>query len=455
MALRGHTRRLCAGPGCAPCVGQSGALSCPHHPASTPGTGHRPHRCADAWEYGHRPHRCADAREFGHHPHRPAGTQDTRHRSRCPGSAQGEGCCHPAPGSRDAQPSPRSPWVPSAPDLSPVWRAKRGAAQHTPLTVPCPLPADNAETQTATMPDSPADVKTQSRSTPPSMPPPPPAVTQGATRHPSFTPNTSEYRGCGRDAGMETGCRDGGLPSSLCLWVTCCTPDQRRPQTPFTVLAVPWGGTTHSCTGEGLWAAHRKPWLMYVPAGTTTALPVASSAVRCAWGRGRPGLLPRHHRTVAQSSVWPRVLSPAESRPEDAAVWGSPHGSKLAPLGGSEHVGSCLPIRTRHPVVAGWCHGQPRRQGPSCPAQATAWWDQGTRCGLAVRVLSVCSIVELGKPRRAGCAGGTWARYTPAGLAPGIGPCAGVTAPAHGKTRHTRGRIWGGQRPRLVPPEQE
>ncbi|XP_039769386.1 protein CBFA2T3 isoform X2 [Ornithorhynchus anatinus] len=40
------------------------------------------------------------------------------------------------------------------------------------------------------MPDSPAEVKTQSRSTPPSMPPPPPAVTQGASRHPSFTPNT-------------------------------------------------------------------------------------------------------------------------------------------------------------------------------------------------------------------------------------------------------------------------
>ncbi|NWX78372.1 MTG16 protein, partial [Alca torda] len=49
---------------------------------------------------------------------------------------------------------------------------------------------DNAETRAATMPDSPADVKTQPRSTPPSMPPPPPAVTQGATRHPSFTPNT-------------------------------------------------------------------------------------------------------------------------------------------------------------------------------------------------------------------------------------------------------------------------
>ncbi|XP_015495684.1 protein CBFA2T3 isoform X4 [Parus major] len=49
--------------------------------------------------------------------------------------------------------------------------------------------ADNAETPAATMPDSPADVKTQARSTPPSMPPPP-AATQGATRHPSFTPST-------------------------------------------------------------------------------------------------------------------------------------------------------------------------------------------------------------------------------------------------------------------------
>ncbi|NXA95933.1 MTG16 protein, partial [Melanocharis versteri] len=48
---------------------------------------------------------------------------------------------------------------------------------------------DNAETPAATMPDSPADVKTQARSTPPSMPPPP-AATQGATRHASFTPST-------------------------------------------------------------------------------------------------------------------------------------------------------------------------------------------------------------------------------------------------------------------------
>uniref|UniRef100_W5MB46 CBFA2/RUNX1 partner transcriptional co-repressor 3 n=1 Tax=Lepisosteus oculatus TaxID=7918 RepID=W5MB46_LEPOC len=41
-----------------------------------------------------------------------------------------------------------------------------------------------------TMPDSPADVKTQPRSTPPTMPPPPPAVTQAANRNASFTPTT-------------------------------------------------------------------------------------------------------------------------------------------------------------------------------------------------------------------------------------------------------------------------
>ncbi|XP_025064910.1 protein CBFA2T3 isoform X1 [Alligator sinensis] len=57
------------------------------------------------------------------------------------------------------------------------------------------LPLYNAEKTAATMPDSPADVKTQSRATPPNMPPPPPAVTQGATRHPSFTPNTNREAG--------------------------------------------------------------------------------------------------------------------------------------------------------------------------------------------------------------------------------------------------------------------
>ncbi|KAM6981326.1 protein CBFA2T3 isoform 2-T7 [Aplochiton taeniatus] len=42
------------------------------------------------------------------------------------------------------------------------------------------------------MPDSPADVKSQPRSTPPAMPPPPPAVSQAANRSASFTPTTSK-----------------------------------------------------------------------------------------------------------------------------------------------------------------------------------------------------------------------------------------------------------------------
>ncbi|KAM8762170.1 protein CBFA2T3 isoform 5-T5 [Acanthopagrus schlegelii] len=43
-----------------------------------------------------------------------------------------------------------------------------------------------------TMPDSPADVKTQPRSTPPTMPPPPPAVSQATNRNASYTPTTSK-----------------------------------------------------------------------------------------------------------------------------------------------------------------------------------------------------------------------------------------------------------------------
>ncbi|XP_078103257.1 protein CBFA2T3 isoform X3 [Sander vitreus] len=43
-----------------------------------------------------------------------------------------------------------------------------------------------------TMPDSPVDVKTQPRSTPPTMPPPPPAVSQATNRNASFTPATSK-----------------------------------------------------------------------------------------------------------------------------------------------------------------------------------------------------------------------------------------------------------------------
>ncbi|CAL8362221.1 unnamed protein product [Gadus morhua 'NCC'] len=44
------------------------------------------------------------------------------------------------------------------------------------------------------MPDSPADVKSQTRSSPPTMPPPPPAVNQAANRNISFTPTTSKSR---------------------------------------------------------------------------------------------------------------------------------------------------------------------------------------------------------------------------------------------------------------------
>ncbi|XP_070337432.1 LOW QUALITY PROTEIN: protein CBFA2T1 [Equus asinus] len=50
-----------------------------------------------------------------------------------------------------------------------------------------PLPEDRTEKH-STMPDSPVDVKTPSRLTPPTMPPPP--TTQGAPRTSSFTPTT-------------------------------------------------------------------------------------------------------------------------------------------------------------------------------------------------------------------------------------------------------------------------
>ncbi|XP_045081157.1 protein CBFA2T3 isoform X2 [Coregonus clupeaformis] len=49
----------------------------------------------------------------------------------------------------------------------------------------------STEQKVGTMPDSPADVKTQPRSTPPTMPPPPPAVSQAPNRNASFTPTTS------------------------------------------------------------------------------------------------------------------------------------------------------------------------------------------------------------------------------------------------------------------------
>ncbi|XP_024591512.1 protein CBFA2T3 [Neophocaena asiaeorientalis asiaeorientalis] len=55
-------------------------------------------------------------------------------------------------------------------------------------------PADRKEKASA-MPGSPAEVKTQPQATPPSMPPPPPAASQGATRHPPFTPHTNREDG--------------------------------------------------------------------------------------------------------------------------------------------------------------------------------------------------------------------------------------------------------------------
>lgn len=51
---------------------------------------------------------------------------------------------------------------------------------------------DSRVQKAGTMPDSPADVKTQPRSTPPTMPPPPPAVSQAVNRNASFTPTTSK-----------------------------------------------------------------------------------------------------------------------------------------------------------------------------------------------------------------------------------------------------------------------
>uniref|UniRef100_A0A8C6NMF1 Uncharacterized protein n=1 Tax=Nothobranchius furzeri TaxID=105023 RepID=A0A8C6NMF1_NOTFU len=54
------------------------------------------------------------------------------------------------------------------------------------------LASDLKVQKVGTMPDSPVDVKTQPRSTPPTMPPPPPAVSQVTSRNASFTPATSK-----------------------------------------------------------------------------------------------------------------------------------------------------------------------------------------------------------------------------------------------------------------------
>nr|XP_046202150.1 LOW QUALITY PROTEIN: protein CBFA2T3-like [Oncorhynchus gorbuscha] len=54
----------------------------------------------------------------------------------------------------------------------------------------CTANQGSTEQKVGTMPDSPADVKTQPRLTPPTMPPPPPAVSQAPNRNASFTPTT-------------------------------------------------------------------------------------------------------------------------------------------------------------------------------------------------------------------------------------------------------------------------
>ncbi|XP_052511500.1 protein CBFA2T3 isoform X1 [Budorcas taxicolor] len=78
-----------------------------------------------------------------------------------------------------------SPVLDSGPSASTSCSTPRGPRKGGP---------DRKEKATA-MPDSPAEVKTQPRATPPSMPPPPPAASQGATRHPSFTPHTNREDG--------------------------------------------------------------------------------------------------------------------------------------------------------------------------------------------------------------------------------------------------------------------
>lgn len=204
------------------------------------------------------------------------------------------------------------------------------------------------------------------------------------------------------------------------------------------VLATPWGGITHPCTGEGLWAARREPQVMRVPAGSTVALPITSSAPCGAWGWGRPGLPPQGRQTVAQSSAWPRVLSPAEHWLEDAVGWGSPHGRSW-PHRGPSCVGTCLPVCVWHPAVAGQGHSQLWWQ--ECPGPGMARWHQGTQGEFEVQVPSLCSIAELGEPPCTGCTNGMWACCAPPELAPVTGPCVGVTIPAHSRTWHTQGRI--------------
>nr|XP_019598236.1 PREDICTED: protein CBFA2T3 isoform X2 [Rhinolophus sinicus] len=88
-----------------------------------------------------------------------------------------------APGSTSSSMSHAAPVLESRLLASPSCLAPRGPRKGSQA-------ADRKEKKAAAMPDSPAEVKTQPQSTPPSMPPPPPTSSQGTTRHPSFTPHT-------------------------------------------------------------------------------------------------------------------------------------------------------------------------------------------------------------------------------------------------------------------------
>lgn len=92
----------------------------------------------------------------------------------------------------------RKPLLPLVSVLYPTWHRMRGDknAARFYFTVFCfnifcllCLCSDRTGKRSI-MPDSPADVKTQSRLTPPTMPPPP--STQGAPRNSSYTPTTCE-----------------------------------------------------------------------------------------------------------------------------------------------------------------------------------------------------------------------------------------------------------------------
>ncbi|XP_072926626.1 protein CBFA2T1 isoform X7 [Hemitrygon akajei] len=63
-------------------------------------------------------------------------------------------------------------------------------ARNNPTKELCSKALGSRRIKLGTMPDSPADVKTQSQATPPAMPPPPPTIIQGLARNISFSPTT-------------------------------------------------------------------------------------------------------------------------------------------------------------------------------------------------------------------------------------------------------------------------